>query len=417
MKRLISVVLALILMVSTVSVSASAITSSQREKNKNTIYNYLTENIGLNTAAASGLMANMYYECKYDPSLGSYYFGLYQWSDARKQELIDFCKERDYNYKSLKAQLKFIKYELTYLEKEKYSYLKKISNTEEGAYKAADYWCRYYERPADIDGESIRRGEYAKHTLFPEMAKKSGIKYLSLSESSITLYLAGTKTTTFSANWYGYKPKYVTAKSSSSVATVKVENNNSTSKKITVTAKKAGKCTITVSLLNSSKKVLVNKKITVNVKAATYGSEQWQIVAYSGVRCRKGPSTSNEYVKTYMKGTMLKVTSIKKVGKDYWGKTADGWFAIKYDGETLAKYKANYLYKITYNANTGSGAPSVTGKRYNRTVAISNTKPKRSGYKFLGWSTSKTAKKATYKSGANYSSNKSVTLYAVWKKA
>ena len=416
MKKIISFILVITLALTTVSISATALTSSQQENNKTIIYNYLVNDIGLNTAVASGLMANMYYESKYDPALGSYYFGLYQWSGTRKQQLIDYCKKRGYNYKSLKAQLKFIKYELNHLEKDKFNYLKKISNTEAGAYKAADYWCRYYERPSDINDQCLRRGNYAQIYLFPEFARISKIKYLSVSSNSVTLYQAGTKSETLSVSWYGYTPKYVTAKVSSSVATAKVVNVNSTRKNLIITLKKAGKCTVTVSLLNSSKKTIVNKKITVNVIAPSYSSEQWQIVAASGVRCRKSPSTTANYVKTYRYGTILKVTSIKKYGSDYWGKTSDGWFAIKYKGETLAKYKADYLYKITYNANGGQNTPSVTGKRYNKSVYITKTIPKKSGYTFLGWSASKTAKTATYKAGAVYNINKSVTLYAVYKK-
>jgi hypothetical protein len=38
-------------------------------------------------------------------------------------------------------------------------------------------------------------------------------------------------------------------------------------------------------------------------------------------------------------------------------------------------------------------------------------------YTFLGWSTSKTAKTATYAAGANYTANAAITLYAVWKLA
>lgn len=72
-------------------------------------------------------------------------------------------------------------------------------------------------------------------------------------------------------------------------------------------------------------------------------------------------------------------------------------------------------YKITYNANGGSGAPSAQTKWYGVNLTLSRSKPSRTGYSFLGWSTSSTATTATYSAGATYTANVSDTLYAVWK--
>ena len=73
-------------------------------------------------------------------------------------------------------------------------------------------------------------------------------------------------------------------------------------------------------------------------------------------------------------------------------------------------------YTITYNANGGTGAPSAQTKTENVNLTISSAVPVRSGYTFLGWSTSKTATTAQYKPGDIYNTNASATLYAVWKK-
>ena len=73
-------------------------------------------------------------------------------------------------------------------------------------------------------------------------------------------------------------------------------------------------------------------------------------------------------------------------------------------------------YAIKYNANGGNGAPADQTKSYNVTLTLSTTKPKRSGYTFLGWSTSSTATAATYQAGDKFTSNTDTTLYAVWKK-
>ena len=72
-------------------------------------------------------------------------------------------------------------------------------------------------------------------------------------------------------------------------------------------------------------------------------------------------------------------------------------------------------YTITYNANGGSGAPASQTKYQNQNLTLSSTKPTRSGYTFLGWSTSSTATTATYAPGDTYTTNASATLYAVWR--
>ena len=74
-------------------------------------------------------------------------------------------------------------------------------------------------------------------------------------------------------------------------------------------------------------------------------------------------------------------------------------------------------YTVRYNANGGTGAPSSQIKTYGETLTLSSTIPTRSGYNFLGWSTSSTATSATYGAGGSYTANAGATLYAVWEKA
>lgn len=71
-------------------------------------------------------------------------------------------------------------------------------------------------------------------------------------------------------------------------------------------------------------------------------------------------------------------------------------------------------YSITYNANGGSGAPGSQGVYAGVTYTLSSTRPTRTGYTFLGWSTSSTATTATYQPGASVTPNGNLPLYAVW---
>ena len=78
-----------------------------------------------------------------------------------------------------------------------------------------------------------------------------------------------------------------------------------------------------------------------------------------------------------------------------------------------AVWKAN-TYIVTYNANGGSGAPANQTKTHGVNLTLSTTKPTRAGYTFQGWATSASGS-IVYASGASYTNNASVTLYAVWK--
>lgn len=87
---------------------------------------------------------------------------------------------------------------------------------------------------------------------------------------------------------------------------------------------------------------------------------------------------------------------------------------------TLYAQWAASTYTITPNANGGtlkSGCTALT-KTYgvNLTLWAASLNPTRTGYTFLGWSTSSTATSATYAAGATYSANAAATLYAVWQK-
>ena len=82
----------------------------------------------------------------------------------------------------------------------------------------------------------------------------------------------------------------------------------------------------------------------------------------------------------------------------------------------VAQWTAN-TYTVAYNANGGSGAPSSQTKTYGVSLTLSNTVPTRTNYNFLGWAASSSATTATYAAGGSYTSNASITLYAVWELA
>ena len=81
-----------------------------------------------------------------------------------------------------------------------------------------------------------------------------------------------------------------------------------------------------------------------------------------------------------------------------------------------AKWSTN-TYTVSFNANGGSGAPGSQTKTYGDDLTLSPTKPTRTNYNFLGWAATSSATSAQYSAGGQYTTNASVTLYAVWSLA
>ena len=84
-----------------------------------------------------------------------------------------------------------------------------------------------------------------------------------------------------------------------------------------------------------------------------------------------------------------------------WTTNQNGSGSVYYPGKTYSGFATMKLY-AQYTSSTSNGS-------------IQLPTAQRSGYTFLGWSTSKSAQSATYKAGASYTPSANVTLYAVWK--
>lgn len=72
-------------------------------------------------------------------------------------------------------------------------------------------------------------------------------------------------------------------------------------------------------------------------------------------------------------------------------------------------------YTISYNANSGSGAPAAQTKDHGVSLTLSSTKPTRTGYTFLRWNTVQGGTGTNYLPGATYSVDAAATLYAQWQ--
>lgn len=135
------------------------------------VFEYLTQNMGLNQAAACGIMANIEAESSFQVTVSAYdgsgSYGLCQWLGSRLTSLKSWCKANGYNYKTAQGQLHFMEYELSKGYKKVDTYLRTCSNNAQGAYDAAYYWCVYYEIPAKKETQGKKRGNLAKNTYWP----------------------------------------------------------------------------------------------------------------------------------------------------------------------------------------------------------------------------------------------------------
>ncbi|MBQ7399924.1 MAG: InlB B-repeat-containing protein [Clostridia bacterium] len=77
-------------------------------------------------------------------------------------------------------------------------------------------------------------------------------------------------------------------------------------------------------------------------------------------------------------------------------------------------YMPEQTFTVSFDANGGTGAPSSQTASDGSTITLSTTVPTRSGYTFLGWSTSSSATSTSYFPGSLYEVTGDTTLYAVW---
>ena len=72
-------------------------------------------------------------------------------------------------------------------------------------------------------------------------------------------------------------------------------------------------------------------------------------------------------------------------------------------------------YELYYRDNGGDNGPGSQSFYAGLSTTLSTSRPDRTGYTFLGWSTSSTATSASYTPGVNYTFSGDIDLYAVWR--
>lgn len=152
----------------------SLLSSNSESSNTTIVFNYLVDELKMNSAAACGVLANIYYESGFDPHMegdNNTSYGICQWHADRKTNLINYCKSNNLDYTTLEGQLAFLKYELVNSYSKIYNYMLDEKNTADGAYDAGWYWCYNFEVPANRETVSVTRGNLAKNTYWEQYGK------------------------------------------------------------------------------------------------------------------------------------------------------------------------------------------------------------------------------------------------------
>lgn len=174
-----------------------------RQDYESLIYAYMRKELGYTNAMASGIMANLESESKFDPSnlqdscekrigmsdaeyteavdKGRYSaeefendsagYGLCQWTyHSRKEGLYNLAKERGVSISDYRMQLDFLNKELG---SKKIEYMMALPDDEDGAYEAGRYFCAEFEKPQNSNapktrGKSAREYYQAYAALYPD---------------------------------------------------------------------------------------------------------------------------------------------------------------------------------------------------------------------------------------------------------
>ena len=124
---------------------------------------------------------------------------------------------------------------------------------------------------------------------------------------------------------------------------------------------------------------------------------------------------AQDFYGVYAYGTNYTITDIKPIsGYTYNGVTA-GSLSGTLTGDMTVVLKFYSVRKITYNANGGDNAPKEQDKPYGINVNITEEKPERTGYTFVGWNTAYDGSGKKYSPGEIYSGNDNLTPYAQWQ--
>lgn len=392
MKKSFKFIFSIVILLAVATASMISVGASSAQ-NKNDVYYYLTKEVGFNSAAASGIMANIEHESYFASDIvkrdsnGKLSGGLCMWNGSRFASLQKFCNKNGYNYLSIKGQMNYLKHELQSSSfKHIYNYLKSVANTANGAYDAAYYWCYYFEIPANRAANAAKRANYAVSKYWPTYGAKapSAVK-LSSSSSGKTVDIGSSVKFSWTASsgkatdyilyiakvdsngkYDWSKGQKIKLSSNNKSYTLKTKDKKAGSYKACVVAvnsatsqrsKKSNVLSFKIACLKHSYKSVVKKQPTMSAA----GTRLYTCTKCGSSYTKSIPKLTNETFKNQKVAVKVSSASTSKVTLS-WGKVSG---TTEYEIYRLA---ANDSYKriATVSANTTSYsvAKLSAGKNY-----------------------------------------------------
>ena len=167
-------------------VDPSAYPAANISDNTNKIYLFCRNELGLNHAAACGVLGNVQMESNFDPMAlgdGGTSYGICQWHLDRFRALISFCNGNGYDYNTVEGQLRYLKREFEGGYYGTYNYLLNVSDTAQGAYDAANYMCIHFESPDQAAARGAQRGNLAMNEFYKNTFEEDKVNPLSVIRS------------------------------------------------------------------------------------------------------------------------------------------------------------------------------------------------------------------------------------------
>ncbi len=153
-----------------VTVDPSKYPAANFSENAREVYWYCRLELGLNHAAACGVLGNVQLESNFRPlaigDSGTSY-GVCQWHLGRLTNLMAFCNSRGLDYNTLEGQLAYLKHEFLGGYSGCYAQLLGVPDTPAGAHYAGWIMCVAFELPDQMDARGHQRGNLAQKNYYP----------------------------------------------------------------------------------------------------------------------------------------------------------------------------------------------------------------------------------------------------------
>ena len=263
-----------------------------------------------------------------------------------------------------------------------------------------------------------------------------GITDLTMGTENVTLYAIYKKVIVATFKYYNNQTSTISNTVFNNTTSVTIKSPtiaNTTISGTTYTAR--GWSTSNVG--NATINLNANTNVTLSESRTYYASYSYTITAtyyyYNGSSYTSSRPTATGYMN--YTGTKIGAKPTTPTVKNPSGWTARGWSTSNSATGTVTTpgtitSNATYYYswsktvKLTYNANSGSGAPSAqngtaylnyAGTTTSASLKISSTKPTRANYTFQNWNTASGGTGTAYSSGGTIKISGNTTIYAIWK--